>query len=901
MKLFYRNNGVITIMLVILLVPVLMASTVLVEMIRYQSSSQLLDMAVNSAAMSALADYDKTLYKKFGLLAVEGQQDEEVKAWLKENLNGAGNVFSKIADLAALTVTVDELYGLDDVDVLKRQIMEAEKYQGPFEFIEGVVGVTVGVDDFFKALGKQMDKALPGLKAFKASSEVMNSAGEAANQCIDLYEKYQEWLGAVTAYENAHRKFLQAYNGALAWHEGKYGTYESRTAQDPKGSETGDVLDGRHGQITSAKEEYLAAMEDLNSKWGALCDSAASVAEKCADTVENIGDRKVTIRQEERDQQKKAEKEDVKNDTNLTDKEREERNQQIDDAYKQKGIVENTAVTSLTNQNNLMAAIGNTLTGFSSSVFKEFAESNINALKQGLTGFKECEGLLEEKEVEVEKTEIKLQDGLPTTVTTKEKEKRFYATASLGDDSFYRPVEDLVGDGLNYIKDTIKQLEEDYQEEELELFEYFDMMKYILSFVTGDGAALYDSVANNTITPGAEEGFALPGGGMTSSRLGFTTGDEEMVTALLEQMQAVRDVMEYNVDSMYPANRHAVAQQDVAVENAIQSAIHNLTTVCEYITTVRRALQGRVLDMLKAVRDFGGCINAICGLVDNLTFLASNIQLVFENVLEKMYEGVMINGYVLGHFTSRADIEPYNRGLGIFSPIEHTNFKYAQSEYVVAGGMDEKENQKNVTMSLYFIRFLMNIPTVLLDNGLQTLSASAGPFAPVVLLLFMGIETVLDVVALQGIDCRIPILKSHPFLSGSTLANMASALGEQVRDKSLEPISKVQLGTDVESILNTLENSIIQPIVESMFKNDHFKMDYEDYLWVRMCLVSNETKIRRIADLIYMEMYQQHTGFSLGKEYTYLRVKVDGGYTTVMPLYDVLEATRITSVKYCGF
>ncbi len=901
MKLFYKNNGVITIMLVVLLVPVLMTSTVLVEMIRYQSSSQLLDMAVNSAAMSALADYNEKLYQKFGLLAVEGEKDADVEAWLRENINGTGNVLSRIADAAALTVSVDELYALNDVDVMKRQIMEMEKYQGPFNFIEGVIGVATksSIDDLFKELSKQLAKAVPGLQDFKAASEVANSSGEAANQCIDLYEKYNKWSEAVKAYETAYAGFKEAYNSALKWHENTYGTYEAHTPADPKGSESDDVLDSRHQSITEAKETYIAAMKELNSQWGALCDSAGKVVEKCADTVRNIGNVDVTAQQTERTQQKQAEKDIVANDQTLSDEERAARNKEIDEAYKQRDNVANAAATSLVSQNNLVAGIGNTLAGFTASTAKGIMESNTSNLLEQVENFEECANLLEKKEVEIKKTEIKIENFLPVLVTTTEKQNRYFAAKALGENDYYMSVDSMTGDALNYIKDAIKHLDEKYTGEELELFQYFDLMKYTISFITGDGAALSDSIANNTLTE--DDNFVLPGSGMTSSQLGFTTGDEEAVTALLDQLQAVRDVMEYDVDSMYPANRHALAQMDVAVENAIDSAIQNLTIICEYITSVSRAMRGSVLDMLKAVRDFKQCFNAIVGLMENMVFLADNVQLFFENVLEMVYEGVMINGYVLDHFTSRADIEPYDRGIGIFASTGHTYFKYAQSEYVVAGKMDEAANQRNVTLSLYFIRFLLNVPTVLMDTGLQILSGSAGIFAPVVLILFIGIETVLDVIALQGIDCRIPIVKSHPFLSGSTLVNMASALGSKIKDKAQEQISKIQVGTDVKSIVNTLENSIIQPIVSSMFKDDYFKMDYEDYLWVRMCLVSNETKIRRIADLLYMEMYKSDTGFSLEKEYTYLRINVEGEYTTVMPLYDALGATRIKSVKYCGF
>jgi hypothetical protein len=53
---------------------------------------------------------------------------------------------------------------------------------------------------------------------------------------------------------------------------------------------------------------------------------------------------------------------------------------------------------------------------------------------------------------------------------------------------------------------------------------------------------------------------------------------------------------------------------------------------------------------------------------------------------------------------------------------------------------------------------------------------------------------------------------------------------------------------------------------------DKITVSYEDYLIILMCFVNRETRLKRVADLIQLNMTERHgSGFSMDEAYTYIK------------------------------
>lgn len=68
-ELIRRTEGVISLLLVLLLVPFYSVAAILMEVGRFQNAYRGLDDAIGSSEVSVLAQYDKYIKERFGLLA----------------------------------------------------------------------------------------------------------------------------------------------------------------------------------------------------------------------------------------------------------------------------------------------------------------------------------------------------------------------------------------------------------------------------------------------------------------------------------------------------------------------------------------------------------------------------------------------------------------------------------------------------------------------------------------------------------------------------------------------------------------------------------------------------------------------------------------------------------------
>ena len=141
------TKGSISIFLAFLLTGVLSLGAVLVEGSRYQDARKQLEEASVNSALSLLAYYDSDLMSRFGLYGVDAESvasDVFLEYLLFNSDNSSDGVYSanNISKLYNVTTGEYELkYDLANYQVLKRQILEYEKYRAPANAVSDMLDV----------------------------------------------------------------------------------------------------------------------------------------------------------------------------------------------------------------------------------------------------------------------------------------------------------------------------------------------------------------------------------------------------------------------------------------------------------------------------------------------------------------------------------------------------------------------------------------------------------------------------------------------------------------------------------------------------------------------------------------------------------------------------------------
>lgn len=158
MRFSRKTQGVISVFLILILVPVMVFSAMLVDGSRMVSAKAIAQEASDLAALSVLSDYNGTLKDEFGLFSLgDSSKAEDVykaslsatlqaagitdktyseQVWeIFKNAVGAGNPYAKKSFMNLYDFQMDEtsvtpLYSLANPEVLQNQIVEYSKYRG---------------------------------------------------------------------------------------------------------------------------------------------------------------------------------------------------------------------------------------------------------------------------------------------------------------------------------------------------------------------------------------------------------------------------------------------------------------------------------------------------------------------------------------------------------------------------------------------------------------------------------------------------------------------------------------------------------------------------------------------------------------------------------------------------
>lgn len=187
-------KGSISIILAFLLSGVLSVGALLVEGIRYQEANKQLEEASINSGLSLLAFYDSDLAGRFGVYGIDSEavSSDAFLNYLLFNSDGAEDgaySSNNISKLYTVTSGSYELkYDLANYQVLKRQILEYEKYRAPLN----AASEMLDVDKMIKELKKNIEKAIPGLLKMLDICAAVADIAEAIKALYCLYKDVQQ-------------------------------------------------------------------------------------------------------------------------------------------------------------------------------------------------------------------------------------------------------------------------------------------------------------------------------------------------------------------------------------------------------------------------------------------------------------------------------------------------------------------------------------------------------------------------------------------------------------------------------------------------------------------------------------------------------------------------------------
>ncbi len=1017
-----KQNGVITIMISLILVAIMSSSSLLMEIARYRNHQALLEEIVDSASFSMLSNYDSDLLKRFGLLAMSDKvtKDEYLK-YLKTNVNGDiedPNAVEQMFDILEDDTSLEGIYALNDVNVLRRQILEFSKYRVPVSFVENVADL----DKLIKSLKKKLNEMIPFLnvfqavagcfekmlKTFKAGVEYENSTKDMetkANEYDETYdalekklkeklkyvkenkpveptepeapkemekempetlEEFLELLGfdkledyidlkddikepkledfvsdANGTAEEKYQKAIQLYNeeydgkstGGYKWDDYKkdkkkynkekedykeeYKKYEKKVEKYEKDlEEYKNTIKNYNKELENCKSEFLTAIKNYKEaigtyqeKFEAFQSSYDSLATAAVDMA--IEEQKANYKQSLEEQQQSADQDGNR----MSDQ---EKNEKIEDFEKK--------------ADNLSK---------STKEFDGLLNTALNACNElTSTSLENKQQKLSEYYVEIEGVaiiELNSNEELPKKCNIN------LTGVMIGNmlSNFLKPfaaVEALI----SQICDSLKSL------------------GTIMHFISecSNASGLFDSRYAVKI----DEAYfqSLPSkvsASETSSE--HDSEDKNDVTAMLNDSQRIADSIGYDISNLYPANRES------NVNTKLQNDIENLKTDMADISELAENSIWKIGNIIKLFHAFGSFISHLITFYKDLILDLANT--IYNSLLITEYATTMFSNRTVTNADKNLKGDTYSsfqryygrkstmsrqlllskfKFFQMFMPIgslflynlvdknTDTSFAKAEQEYIFAGTSSEMTNQGIVYSILFFIRYLLNLPSCL-GNETVKVSLDIPVVGIVVFLLWVAAETMVDMQILTVFKKGVPIIKlpKQVYLSASGVDDLVkkfkegfgslyNLIGEDdmkeeskkfqnaLKDFQSDFDDEFKKGEMEEESGKEEEKSWFQDYKEDLLKNLQ-EFTYTEHMNILLLFIPEKTKLLRMQDLIQMEM--NHKKFMDGKvdqykleeAYTYLRLYTKAHYKPILPMPDIPGANNeyltIDKVYYAGY
>lgn len=853
-------DGSISILLCLLLTPFLTIALCLVEYSRYQQVISMADELYELTGISILSDYDTYIHNRFGLLATsqEDELDAELETYFSQNLSALGG------QATAADPSIDGKTALSDLEVLRQQVVD---------FSEMTVTTAILAEDF--NLEKLLDK-LNTVQAFSDVKDTVNTMKEITDSLTTALRAFETLQAALT-------DLIALVDDAVTQAEtlaDQMATLFQKLGDEGIALPQNASLAEIEAAVTAFSESYLQDFKDLYATANSLIEDIEAIKGQL-DTIQTAAEDVVEAVEAAEQLMNSA---------------------QTENSADQEGEISEAAKSALQD-------VLDEMLGVVDSTIKEIETTLIDTAEDTLNQI---------VETTLEETGLA---GLTTRYSEIVNGEYF------GEEMSETAKQDII--------DFLKIVYEVYTDASGNADIWTAIKDFLLEkFVPNLG---FDAE-----TWSAEVGIIIDKA--TQALVGSI--EDKVWTLLTDLVNLVRGL--FNLDVYF--NPELNAYVDIAGEKTsgyedFLDAIGRLfTAIGDFETKAKGADIFGALDamgrMFEAIYDMLG---AIFSIVEEM--LSSMLSLGEAAVTldgRELYERLLISAYMTHNLPNRTSalFSEYDKGehavlvplkgesltgfaynniprpalfagqdsdlpgtseLTLFQQIgefignmqqghgEDEMFMGAELEYIRAGTNSEIVNQTVCFMDIFFLRILMNLPTIFTDLEVAELAAAATIGAWVVYILYIVIEPLIDTILLVN-GGTVHLIKGNCWVTVSGMPGLIDELTNVA-------IKNEDFSEEVNGFLNDELDSFVssQNLPVKGTKPSFLEMTYgSNMLLVLFIYVDpDEYQLPRLQDLIELEASVYYDSFDLDKAYTSIEISGD---LTINTLIDFGLLTGDTSI-----
>ncbi len=846
-----RINGSISILLCLLLTPFLSIALGLVEYARYQQVIEITDEVFEMTDISTLSDYDSYIHKRFGLLATS--QETELGSGVESLLQDNIKILGKQVTLSNTNITGD--FSLANTEVLRRQVVD---------FSELSATTAVLAEDF------KLEELLEKLQGVSQFQDIMNTV----NSLSDLADALSDAVDALETLETSVTNLQNDVNTAIA----KANTLSEKMADLYK--KLGD------NGVTLPRE---ATIEEIETAINTFCDSYLDDFKALYTT----GNDFITSVKEI-----KTELDNVKTAVSGF----------VAAVNKAKQATENiTAGNSVDDDGSISEAANKTMEDILNEM-EELVNNTISSIKE--------ESINTAKETLNTIINITLESSGLAGIT-----ERY--TQIINGTYFNRPLSDLAKQDLKDLLMTVYEVYSSHGDASA-LTQFFkDRFQPNISINTSEIITQIQgtlSEATNTLKDKVQNG---------------------LISLLTNLVNIVKSL--FDLDLFYEEDLNAFVNIGSASSSPYQSFLDALGNMFTAIEDFKNAIAdsgiiSKLTGILKSIgklfKSIGELIGAIVSIageaIQSIAELGSSI---ISGDVKGLYEKFLISGYMRHNLPCRLNASDWETGsnatikvslegkgltgfsyndiarcptyigqsdassgfLGMANVISNLKngfgsdktFKGAELEYIRAGTNSEIANQVIVFFDLYFLRLLLDLPTIFTNEEVNTVAAAATIASWVVYILYILIEPFCDTLLLVNGE-NVPLIRSNCWLTASGVGDFISKMGDAV------------LGGPLKESLNSYTSTYTTGGGSGSSSEG---LSYQTYVLILLLIfVPTDTQINRLKNVIDLETAEHYRqlgkeNFSMLKTYTAIKISSDVVFN---PFFDLGMASGGSPLEIKG-
>ena len=392
----------------------------------------------------------------------------------------------------------------------------------------------------------------------------------------------------------------------------------------------------------------------------------------------------------------------------------------------------------------------------------------------------------------------------------------------------------------------------------------------------------------------------------TNVQNSYDSADQSYVNGLLSDVEATLGV-EIDTDEEHYGKQ---------TYGELESALQELSRTSGSLQEAFQSFELSGFDLLETIEELGNVLSSI------LSFFKAAIDAVHalikhavDGLMQVICQKAFAATYATEMFTNRSSSFEEDRRMNgseytdYGDDTNHEVFVMANAEYIYGGERSEILNQQLAFLSIYGLRIFANIPAILLDTNLRTVSQAiaeipyVGPVLAVALyVLIILAEAYLDMIFMIYGEEGVSIVKKDGYLNFS--GKGVDELIEQIEGM----IDKLGLGGD-EGTSDSAGASVTKSLKESWkgtleeATEGLTRWNYKDHLFVVLCLFkSSRTMYQNEASLIQMQMdKEKDEEFRLANMATFVRTDATVTYKPLLPVPYYGDGIPIRKLYYTGY